>query len=660
MHSNRASVPKTKRNLSILAAITALLVGLVSAIASADHGGDANLPGSNFEIDADANLIDNDDYTPETDDWATVTEIRETDAVNGTGDNSYSGGVKENTACPTETTDSIPPNKSDLLSFHFYEEEGAGDHPGYINLAWSRVSEPSGTTLMDFEFNQSDTACPQGPNVLRTPGDLLIEYSIDQGGAHADITVREWSGSAWGNATALDLPSPICGGDPCATGTINESPIPAAESDGLIDAGEKQARTFGEAQIDLRLLFDAESCASFGSAMLKSRSSDAFNSQLKDFVSPLPIDLQNCGNVIIRKETLPDEDPNTTEFGYTKSFSTDPSSSDTFTLMDDGVQDYEDTVLIGSGYTVDETTVGPGYEFDSVNCDASTGVTPVITGSLVTFAIDADTDVLDCTYFNRALANLTFVKQAERDDGTEFDYTTTGGLDPDVFTLLDGGSQPYEGLAPSTYGATEDVPDGWNLQSQDCDNGDTADAVTLAAGDDVTCTFVNVIERGAIEIVKTRKHQANGGAGDPHAGVTFTITNETNGTNTDVVTGADGTVCLDDLPVSALDGDYTVTETVPSGYVADGDEAKLVTVTEGTCAGTPNQVMFANTPLTNVTVSVDSIVPGGTASTISCTDADGNVYDASTTEGGDGSLTVSDLLPTDPEVTLTCLVTVDP
>ena len=121
---------------------------------------------------------------------------------------------------------------------------------------------------------------------------------------------------------------PFCGGGPCAAGTINLTPIPAAESDGLIASGFKQARTFGEAQIDLRLLFQADQCASFGSAMLKSRSSDAFTSQLKDFVAPVGIDLQNCGNVIIRKQTDPDEDPNTTLFGYTKNFPTDPVVSE--------------------------------------------------------------------------------------------------------------------------------------------------------------------------------------------------------------------------------------------------------------------------------------------------------------------------------------------
>ena len=124
------------------------------------------------------------------------------------------------------------------------------------------------------------------------------------------------------------------------------TPIPAAESDGLIASGFKQARTFGEAQLDLRLLFQPNKCASFGSAMLKSRSSDAFNSQLKDFVAPVPINLQNCGQVIIRKQTIPDEDPNTTNFGYTKNFTTDPVSVNTFTLQDDGVKDYGKTVLV--------------------------------------------------------------------------------------------------------------------------------------------------------------------------------------------------------------------------------------------------------------------------------------------------------------------------
>ena len=401
-----------------------LMIGLVLVLMSvaipafASHP-EASLSGSNFEIDTDANLKV-DDASPSTD-WAGVTETRATDKVNGTGDNSYAGGVKEDTACPGAVTDSIPPNKSDLLSFHVYREAGTGSHPGFLNLAWSRVSEPSGTTLMDFEFNQSSTKCASGPNVVRTAGDLLIEYAIDQGGSRADITARTWSGTAWGTPRDLDVPSATCGGNPCAAGTINSSAIPFGESDGLLTSGQKNARTFGEAQIDLRLIFQPNKCSSFGSAMLKSRSSDSFTSQLKDFVAPVGINLANCGQVIIRKQTLPDEDPNTTSFGFTKSFTTDPVTvpANTFSLTDDGVKDYGKTVVFGTGYTVTESTLPANWALDSVNCSASTGVTPSITGATVTFAIDSDADVLDCTYTNKLqIGALKILKNSTKGTGS--------------------------------------------------------------------------------------------------------------------------------------------------------------------------------------------------------------------------------------------------
>lgn len=653
----------------MLAALATMGLGgsliVAAAPATATHG-DAALPYSNFEIDLDANLKVDD--APKTD-WAGLAEgpapggpeIRAVDEPTGANDDSYAGSAKENTVCPGEVTGSIPNNKSDLLTFHVNEEPGVGG-AGYLNLAWSRVSEPSGTTLMSFEFNQSETPCAVGPNLLRTVGDLLIEYEIDQGGAQAMIFYRTWGGSAWSNR--IDITNTHCddgagGTNQCAVGTINTSMIPVAESDGIATV-DKQPRTFGEAQIDLDLIFSPDDCVSFGSAMLKSRASDSLTAQMKDFIAPVPIDLQNCGNVIIRKQTLPDGA--TAEFGYTKSFGTDPVSPDTFTLSDDGVQNYEDTVLFGTGYTVVEDTIPDGWQFKSLDCSASTGVTPIVNGATVTFDIDSDADVLDCTYTNEALAALTFVKDAQR-PGVSFDYATSGGLDPDQFSLADGENQAYSDLSLGTYGATETVPDGWNLESQNCDNGDTADAVTLEAGDDVTCTFVNVVERGAIVVSKMAKHAA-AGEDVPVEGVTFTVTNATNGTDVSGQTGANGSVCFDGLPVSILDGDYTVTETVPEGYANDS-AVQVVTVLESTCADGDGVVAsFDNIPLTNVTVSVDSQIDGGTASVIECTRSDGQdpVTTDNTTDPvtGDGSLTVADLRPTDPAVTLTCTVIVDP
>ena len=85
--------------------------------------------------------------------------------------------------------------------------------------------------------------------------------------------------------------------------------------------------------------------------MLKSRSSDAFNSQLKDFIRPIPVNISNCGQVIIRKET--DPDGATDLFNFTSRSRPIPASTDTFDLADGESQDYNG-VLVGNGYTVDE------------------------------------------------------------------------------------------------------------------------------------------------------------------------------------------------------------------------------------------------------------------------------------------------------------------
>src|SRR6185436_8358579 len=96
----------------------------------------------------------------------------------------------------------------------------------FLYLAWERVQDPTGTTNMDFEFNQSSTLSGNGVTPVRTAGDLLIIYDLAQGGTHPVLSIRTWTGSAWGPATDLTASNK-------ATGSINTSPIPTAESDGL-------------------------------------------------------------------------------------------------------------------------------------------------------------------------------------------------------------------------------------------------------------------------------------------------------------------------------------------------------------------------------------------------------------------------------------------
>lgn len=628
----------------IAATLTLLAVGTIPGFASHPE---VSLPGSNFEIDSDANLKV-DDPAPSID-WANVADTKKNDEPTGATDDSFGQGSKEDTAVPTVVDGSIPPNKSDLRTFGLYQEVNADGR--FLHLFWTRVQDPSGTTNMDFELNQSSTASANGVTPVRTAGDLLITYDLSRGGTVPSLSLREWDGTQWGPETNL-----TASGD--ATGSINTSSIPGAEADGL--AGF-DPRTFGEASVDLDAILDPTKCQAFGSAYLKSRSSDSFTAALKDFIAPAPVNITNCGTVIIRKVTDPASDPDAITFGYTKAFPTDPASSNTFTLGDGRSKTFNN-VLFGTGYTVTEDSLPAGWDFVSVDCSASTGVTPSINGTTVTFDIDVATDVLDCTYTNRARG--TIIVEKITDDGSGSFGFTSGTLTPSPFTLTttaagSGGkdARTFSDLTPGTYDVAETVPAGWNLVSSTCDDGSDPASIGLSAGETVTCTFHDARETGAILITKTRKHAADGPGDHPHAGVTFTVTGgELPAAGVTAVTNAQGQACFDGLVVSGFVGNYTVTETVPNGYEADGDTAKTVTVsTESGCGdGNEATVGFSNTPLTDLSVSVDSQVDGGTSSDIECVEGEDSLGTAG--PGGDISLDLEDL----PPGTYTCTVVIDP
>jgi formamidopyrimidine-DNA glycosylase len=703
--------------------------------ASASHP-EVSLPGSNFEIDTDANLKV-DDPTPSTD-WAGVTEIRKADTTNGPDDESFGLGTKEDTAVATVVDGSIPPNKSDLKFFGLYQEGGSTS--GFLNLYWSRVQEPQGTTNMDFEFNQKRAAAGQGNGVtpLRTVGDLLVIYDLAQGGTRPVLSIREWIGSAWGPATDLTASGK-------ATGSINTSPIPAADADGL---GAHSARTFGEAQLDLSAIFDPTKCESFGSAYLKSRSSDSFTAALKDFVPPQAITLSNCGSVKITKKddagsvlagaeftlykdnapvggTRGAEDTITTLTCTTGADGTceilnvlkgeywvvetkTPANHDTaadqhltvvadeqvaltfvnprqpgsvkitklddatpgnplagaeFTLYTDnapigGTRGAEDTITTktcttGADGTCEIPNVVPG-EYWVVETVTPTGHDSAADQHVTVKA----NEQVSVTFVN--VRQLGSVKITKTDDatppnplaGAEFtlyeDNAPTGGTrgaedlaTNKTCTTDTDGTCTITGVLPGPY---------WVVETKTPANHDSAadQHVTVTANEQTSVSFVDPRHRGAILVTKTRKHAASGPGDHPQADVGFTVNGVTK------TTDANGRVCFDGL----LFGDYTVHEVTPAGYKGEAD--KTVTVdSKAACAGDPyagETVSFSNTPLSNITVSFESQVPGGTASTINCTGLTATPADDTPSAFDDISETFKDLAPG----TYTCTVVVDP
>jgi uncharacterized surface anchored protein len=546
-----------------MSAVSLALLGLLVTSSGPAAG---SLPGSNFEIDTDANLTV--DGAAPAEDWISVPaadENRQEDEPTGANDDSFGQGTKEDTAVPTVVDGSIPNNKSDLRHFGAYLETTTvnGETERFLNVFWHRVQEPTGTTNMDFEFNKSTTTSGNGVTPVRSAGDVLIQYDLSQGGTNPTLWLSRWVTTGPGSQCQANNATPCWGtrvnlsaaGD--ATGSINTSPITAANSDGL---GAMSARTFGEAQIDFDALAGTDACTSFGSAYLKSRSSDSFTAALKDFIAPVPLDFNICGSVHVIKH----DD------------ATPPN------LLDGAAFDLvEDAAPINN-------VGGPGAEDTNV-------VDSCVTGELPDPA--ADDGVCD------------FGEVAQGD-----------------YWVVETAAPPGHDLANPVY-----------------------QHVTVVADEEVTVTFVDPRLRGAILITKTAKHAAAPGGTQPQADVEFSV----EGQAANVTTNDQGQACVGGL----LFGDYDVTELVPAGYHAAGPTTKTVTVDQaGTCASGAETVSFVNTPLTDLDVTVDSQITGGTDTIITCTPpgAPDGVHNTDAT--GDGTLSLNNLEPG----TYDCKVVIDP
>lgn len=249
-----------------------------------------------------------------------------------------------------------------------------------------------------------------------------------------------------------------------------------------------------------------------------------------------------------------------------------------------------------------------------------------------------------------------------------FGYTTTGGLTPATFDLKDGETQDYgPNVFAGNYSVTETDPTplDFELQSLDCSASDTGNGSSfnvtgatvsfdLKPNDTIECTYTNELKQGAIQVTKTRKHAADGPGDHPHAGVTFTLVDGDGATVGTAVTDANGEVCFDELTF----GGYDVTETLPTGYAADGPLTKSATVdNKASCDDDPfagETLTFANTPLTDIDLSASSQVSGGTHTQITCVDSDGQIAQTANVENP--TVDVDDLLPG----TYTCTIVIDP
>ena len=272
------------------------------------------------------------------------------------------------------------------------------------------------------------------------------------------------------------------------------------------------------------------------------------------------------GHLIVHKTTAPANDPTIFNINATSSTGGVITGGESGTVSSTKDGDYE--VTAGT-YSVTETLPATGWTLTSNNCS-----------DIVVAAGRTE----ECTITNTKYGSLTIIKDANPNSSQSFGFTTSGnGLTN--FALSDDGIsghsniKTFNNLLPGTYSVTENSTTDWDLSGVTCSDDSDNSAINLSAGENITCTFTNVM-RGAI--AGHKYDDADGNiftTGDRTAvpGWTITLVKDDVGTSTTTVTDQDGTYSFTNL----IPGNYTLIESSKNGWYISGSQSLNVTLEAG-------------------------------------------------------------------------------
>ncbi|HYT92608.1 MAG TPA: hypothetical protein VEL76_28085, partial [Gemmataceae bacterium] len=386
-------------------------------------------------------------------DWANAPDLQiGIDLPTGQTDDSFGQGTKENSAVPTAVTGSVPNNKSDLTRFYVASNISMnGDI--FVYLGWERANT-LGTANIDFEFNQSDVPSSNGVTPVRTVGDMLITFDFASGGNVVNLGLRRWTGSAWGPSIDLTAAG-------FAIGAVND---PAFGQTTVLDpiTGQTLAQdTFGEASINLTAarVFTSDVCVHFGSAYVKSRSSTSFTAEMKDFIAPIGVNINNCPDVHVRK-TVGDT-------GRTTGTVTagDPVSL-TLVVSNDGAgtaQNVSLSDILPDGVTWSEDSLFTSISIVNGHQVLTGNFGNMVSGASFTIHVSGVTDINSCG----KLRNEAFVSATNEPDDDQTDnrgaaiILVNPVLTADDISFLNGGGAPMLaaslGSGSGTAGLSEEM-----------------------------------------------------------------------------------------------------------------------------------------------------------------------------------------------------------
>ena len=411
-----------------------------------------------------------------------------------------------------------------------------------------------------------------GPDATSKSDDYLIAFEYESSSS-GTVELLRWTGSTW-----------------ASTGTL-----PAAVFEFALD--DPSRPLFGEFALNLSKagLWPPSGngqCTAYSSDYVFSRTGNSQNAELQDYVGLAPYPISPCGELVVRKATLPDAPDPAVTFGYT--LSRDSSSTpiaEGELAVPTAPSDTIAPIPGGTDYTLSEAAPPAGWTLQSIDCtvlNPTTGEEQTISSgtSPLTAITVTPGYTTECMITNVGPPTLTIIKQTIPEDPggmTVFQFdasvTRTGAtVDDSAFSLVDGASESIPVLAGDEVVVTELVPVDWLLQSLQCVGDDEWTSATASAtlqvdqGEQIVCVFVNSQDEApptqAYLIVRKVAEGTDGTTGfhftvTPSTGpvpASFTLTPPSPRLQVVTVT-----------PAPAQDGTaYTVTETVPSGWLLTG------------------------------------------------------------------------------------------
>jgi hypothetical protein len=203
------------------------------------------------------------------------------------------------------------------------------------------------------------------------------------------------------------------------------------------------------------------------------------------------------GNITIVKNTVPND-------AQDFAFSATGAGLSGFSLDDDGdgTLPNSSTFSVAPGnYTVTEGSV-TGWALTNLVCSDPTTNSSVNIGTRTASINLASNETVTCTFTNTLQTGHIIVDKVTvpAGDSQSFSFDAAGGSYTD-FALADATAPNNQELVAGTYSVMETVPAGWDLTSATCSDQSPVTAISLQAGETVTCTFTNT-KRGTILVDK--------------------------------------------------------------------------------------------------------------------------------------------------------------